>query len=100
MNIPNNQVLRQISDFDCECGDDFKQPFEQTDIPKLWVELPISGSNIVNGTFASSSGGFYLAASDYVRIEATVLTGTTSYGFSTFSGDFAEEGGVSQSRYE
>ena len=25
--------------------------------------------------------------SDYVRIEATVLTGTTSYGFSTFSGD-------------
>ena len=56
MNIPNNQVLRQISDFDCECGDDFKQPFEQTDIPKLWVELPILGSNIVNGTFASSSG--------------------------------------------
>ena len=32
MNIPNNQVLRQISDFDCDCGDDFKQPFEQTDI--------------------------------------------------------------------
>jgi len=47
MNIPNNQVLRQISDFDCECGDDFKQPFEQTDISKLWVELPILGSNIV-----------------------------------------------------
>ena len=44
MNIPNNQVLRQISDFDCECGDDFKQPFEQTDISKLWVELPILGS--------------------------------------------------------
>ena len=56
MNIPNNQVLRQISDFDCECGDDFKQPFEQTDISKLGVELPILGSNIVNGTFASSSG--------------------------------------------
>ena len=35
--------------------------------------------------------------SDYVRIEATVLTGTTSYGFSTFSGDFAEGGGVYQS---
>ena len=34
MNIPNNQVLRQVSDFDCECGDDFKQPFKQTDIPK------------------------------------------------------------------
>lgn len=45
----------------------------------------------------TASGGFYLAASDYVRIEATVLTGTTSYGFSTFSGDFAEEGGVYQS---
>ena len=57
MNIPNNQVLRQISDFDCECGDDFKQPFEQTDIPKLWVELPILGSNIVNGTLRLVRGG-------------------------------------------
>ena len=65
MNIPNNQVLRQISDFDCECGDDFKQPFEQTDIPKLWVELPILGSNIVNGTFASSSGWTVGAKSSY-----------------------------------
>lgn len=43
-----------------------------------------------------ASAGFYLAASDYVRIEATVLTGTTSYGLSTFAGDFADEGGVYQ----
>ena len=38
--------------------DDY-QPYdhfkEQTDISKLWVELPILGSNIVNGTFASIS---------------------------------------------
>lgn len=44
----------------------------------------------------NASAGFYLAASDYVRIECTVLAGTTSYGFSTFSGDFADEGGVYQ----
>lgn len=42
----------------------------------------------------TASGGFYLSATDYVRIEATVISGTTAYGFSTFSGDFADDGGV------
>lgn len=64
--------------------------------------VPIGSINL--HTFVSTIGdlggvasaGFYLAASDYVRIEATVIAGTTSYGFSTFSGDFADEGGVYQ----
>lgn len=54
--LKNNQVLSAVSDFDCDCGDDYKQPFEISDSPTLWVELPVVGSNYVLGTFASSSG--------------------------------------------
>lgn len=57
MNIPNGQVLTQPSDFDCNCGDNYKHLFSPEDEPKLMVDLDIIGSNyIANGNFASSDG--------------------------------------------
>lgn len=57
MRIPDNQVIKQVTDFDCNCRDKYKSPFELTDTPQLYVELDELGDNLIsNGTFGSSTG--------------------------------------------
>ena len=57
MRIPDNQVIKQVSLFDCTCRDKFKSPFELTDNTPIYVELDEVGANqIANGTFGSSTG--------------------------------------------
>ena len=60
------------------------------------VPLKTFISEAVVIAFGSVSGSVYMQPSDYVRIEATVITGTTSFGLTTFAGDFADEGGTYQ----
>lgn len=56
----------------------------------------ISEVPTATNTFGNVSASVYMMPTDYVRIEATLITATTSFGFLTFSGDFSEEGGVYQ----
>lgn len=55
-------------------------------------------SEIITATnaFGSTSASVFMSPTDYVRIESTAITGTTSFGLITFSGDFADEGGTYQ----
>lgn len=55
MNIKSNQVISQITN-ECNCGDTYKRPFELTDNTPLLIELDQLGSNLILGTFASSTG--------------------------------------------
>ena len=63
-----------------------------TIILKTWVTEVLDTTN----AYGSLSGSFYLAASDYVRIEGTYISGVTAFGFTHFRGDFADEGGTYQ----
>lgn len=56
MIIKANQVLTQVSAFDCNCGDEYKKPLELTDNTPIYIEVDQLGSNLILGTFASSSG--------------------------------------------
>lgn len=55
--IPDNQVIKAVSAFDCTCRDKYKSPFELADTTPIYVQLSELGSNyIANGTFGSSTG--------------------------------------------
>jgi len=65
---------------------------QSTIVLKTWVTEVIDITN----AYGSLSGSFYLAATDYVRIEGTYIAGVTAFGFTHFRGDFADEGGTYQ----
>ena len=77
--LRDNQVLKQLNDFNCDCGDDYKQPLEAMDLPQLVVDLDIIGSNYIdNGTFASSSGWTLGANWAIASGKATYTSGATN----------------------
>lgn len=67
-----------------------------TIIETLPLKTFISHIPTATNSFGSVSASVYMQPADYVRIEGTVITGTTSFGLITFSGDFADEGGTYQ----
>ncbi len=62
------------------------------EIGRIRLKNFISDITVIGSSTASA--GFYLYDGDYVELEATVVTGTTSFGILSFYGNFAEEGGT------
>lgn len=59
---------------------------------KNWVMEPVTDAN----QFGAGSASFYMVGTDYVRCEGVATTGTITFGLTTFSGIYDEEGGTYQ----